>query len=201
MRKLILCAALLFAVPVWADGVATFNSTNADIGPVDTFAVGSMTLTAAGFASPGVAADMWEKNLPAFGGSPEQGLGLAANEDHEIAGASFVQFNLMNILAQNPTSVTFSLASIQDNEAYNVWGSNVAGTLGALLAGNQTSPNFTLPNLGTYNYVAFEAANGDILVEDIDVVTPEPGALELLLIGFGALAIAGLVLTRKIHST
>ena len=187
---LFLGVCVLSAAPVFADSTTTFTfiGTLGNIGPTDTFTAGSLSLVATGYSAPSMTADMWAKNL----GPTEAGLGLAAEPQHEIAGTQFIQLNLTSILATNPSSVSLSVQSIQAGEAYNVWGSNAAGTLGTELGMNQTGATFTLPSLGSFDFISLSAASGNILLDNVEVVnTPEPSSAGLLLFGLAALVGAG----------
>ena len=184
---LLLCVCLLSAAPVFADSTTTFTftSTLGSIGTTDTFTSGGLSLVATGYSSPGVTTDMWAKNL----GPDENGIGLTAGIVHEISGSMFIQLNLANILAASPSGITLSLGSIQSPDAYNVWGSNTAGTPGTLLASNQTGLSFPLADLGAFTYISISASapTDSILLDDVEVTTaPEPNSATLLLYGLMA---------------
>ena len=142
---------------------------------------------------------MWAKS----DGPIETGIGLASEIHHEIAGANFIQLNLTQILAAHPTSIVLTIESIEAKEAYSVWGSNTAGDPGMLLAWNQTSNKFTLPSLGAFNYISTSAATLDksvlseVLIDDVDVTTPEPSSASMLLLGLVTLLSAG-TLAKKL---
>lgn len=191
---LFLGVCLLAAAPVFADSTTDFTFTGnlGDIGQSASFTAGSLSLTATGYSAPGMTADMWEKNL----GPIETGIGLASEIDHEISGTRFIQLNLTKILAANPYSVVLVIDSIEAGEAYNVWGSNAAGTLGTSLASHQTSHTFTIPNLGSFDYISITAPSdtsvfSNVTLEDVDVTTPEPSSAGLLLLGLVTLLGAG----------
>ena len=194
---LLLGVCLLAAVPVFADSTTTFTlvGTLGDIGSKDTFTSGSLSLVATGYSAPGMTADMWAKSE----GPIETGIGLASEIDHEISGTKFIQLNLTQILAVHPYSVVLVIDSIEAGEGYSVWGSNTAGAgpTGTPLASNQTSNKFTLPDLGSFNYISISAATLDpsvfsnVTLEDVDVTTPEPSSASMLLLGLVALVSAG----------
>jgi hypothetical protein len=72
-----------------------------------------------------------------------------------------------------------------------------------LLASNQTTNKFTLPSLGAFNYISISAATldksvlSDVLIDDLDVTTPEPSSASMLLLGFFTLLSAG-TLAKKL---
>ena len=194
---LLLGVCLLSAAPVFADSTTTFTfiGTLGNIGTSDTFTSGSLSLVATGYSAPGTTADMWAKNL----GPDEAGLGLAMGSTgtHEISGTGFIQLNLTQILAASPSGVSISLGSIQTGDTYDVWGSNTAGTLGTLLAANQKGLSLPLADLGTFTYISISAPTGDVLLDDVEVTTPEPNSATLLL--FGLMAFFGVgTLAKKL---
>jgi len=192
---LLLGVCLLSAAPVFADSTTTltFIATLGNIGPTATFNAGSLSLGATGYSAPLVTVAMFAKDL----GATESGLGL--NNDpsgqHEIWGpsTSFLQLNLANILAAGPSSVAISMQSVTGSDTYAVSGSNTAGMMGSVLATGLTAANFTLPDLGMFQYYSISAPTGNVLLEDVDVTTPtpEPSSAGLLLFGLAALVGAG----------
>jgi hypothetical protein len=193
---LLLGVCLLSAAPVFADSTTTFTfiGTLGDLPSPTTFTAGSLSLVATGYLSggvstPGVSTDMWAKN----GGPNEQGLGIASEFQHEIAGTQFIQLDLTNILAANPSSIVLSVQSIQAGENYNVWASNSAGMLGTEIGMNQSGATFNVLLPTGDNFVSLAAGTGNILLDDVDVTTPtpEPSSAGLLLFGLAALVGAG----------
>lgn len=171
MKKFFLIVSLLAAPLAFADSVTVFNFNQnlGNIGKSDGFTQGLFSFFLTGYNSPGVQSNMWEKNE-----SPtETGIGLANEEDHEIAGQEFVQFDASKLLALKapPTFIIISINSVQDSETYNVYGSNVAGQRGTLLAANQTGNDFSLPNLGTFAFYSIGGGRGNITVDDVHVIT------------------------------
>ncbi len=69
------------------------------------------------------------------GSAAETGLGLANGPDNEIGYGEFIQLNLANVLAALPNGnnpVTITIGSVQQSsgDAYAIYSSNTAGTLG-----------------------------------------------------------------------
>jgi hypothetical protein len=187
LKKILLAIFLLAAAPAFADTVDVFNFNQnlGDIGKSDLFKLGILQVLLTGYSSPGVTADMWEKNL----GPTEFGIGLAAEEDREISGTNFVQVDLSKINnLSRVINISISINSIQAGEAYDVWGSNSAGTLGTLIAADQTSENFTLPR--NFDFISITAPEDNVTIDDIDITvtppTPTPESSTLFLFGIGA---------------
>lgn len=190
MLKRLVILLTLCVVPVLADGTRdfAFKTNLGDIGPTDTFTIGGdSSLSLTGFYAAHATVGMWEKNA----GPNELGLGLDNGINHEISSPEFIQINLNPLFDQNKhaiVSVTLGIDSIQGNDAYAIWGGNTPGIPGTLLADNQTKPTFTIPDLGAFDYISITAASGTVLLDDINVQTPEPASLLLLLVGMACIA-------------
>ena len=121
------------------------------------------------------------------------GIGMALGTDHEIAGPFVLQMDLQQILALKPSSVILGINSIQGSDMSQIWGSNIAGTAGTLLATNQTSTSFNLSNDQQYRYITVASPTGSVLVDSLAATvpgfdsTPEPGSAALLLFGLAGL--------------
>lgn len=101
-------------------------------------------------------------------GPGETGLGLAFSIDHEIRPRSFVQLDVSDLISNGFDSFTLHVGSVQIEEGYYVWGSDVLGVPGDLLGiGRSTTDNtvdqtFAVPSFGDYTYISVSA-------------TPRPG--------------------------
>jgi hypothetical protein len=135
----------------------------------------------------------------------ENGLGLtgnANNPDNEITPGNFVQLDLNNLKMPPFTSVnmSFSTNSTTGIDAWQVFGTNTAGTLvGAtsILTGNTEGPQTLLGVLGTFRYLDVTATAGDILINELDNninAVPLPGAIWMFGAGLGGL---GLLMRRR----
>ena len=198
MKKFLLAAVLVFlAAPVFADTVDVFNFNQnlGDIGQTDLLKLGLVQFLISGFNTPGVAGDLWEKNL----GPTEFGLGLMNQVDHEIGigGTDFAQLDISKLAAlKSVVSVSVGINSLQAGENYDIWGSNTAGSLGTLIAANQTDPNFTLP-LAPFQFISITAGSGDVLIDDVIVTTTPENSTAIFLFLGGVMLAGGSLLSKK----
>lgn len=176
----------LLAAPAFADSVTKFdfNGNLGLLGNTDTFTMGSLILPISGWSAPGDRAALWMKN----DGPDEIGIGLARERDHEISGTQFVQVDLTKIFGFHPAFVTLTMNSIQPGESYDIWGSNVAGVPGTLLAANKSVPDFTVPS--NFDLISVSSGSkGNVLLNDVTahfvapIPTPEPSTGILFLMG------------------
>jgi hypothetical protein len=145
----------------------------------------------------GVGADLWFKN----GGGSETGLGLAVPINHEIGGNSFIQFDISQLLAVHPTSLTLSIGSVSSGESYSVWGSNSfsLSDKGTFL-GTSSSPMFSVPGFAGYKFISISAASGNVLITGVTAKTdvPEPGSSSLIIAGLMSIVAAGMFFRRGV---
>ena len=186
-------AGFAFCFPAMAD---SFAAGTGSLGTSHTFLVNGKSITATGYSSAGVSGNLYFKN----GGGDETGLGLAGMTANEIGGTGFIQFGLGSFLAGASGATQLTLGSVEAGESYNVYGSNVAGSKGALLGGGgAANTTFTLPAT-TYQYISVGAPSGNVLVQGIQttdsVSVPEPSAIFLLCTGLIAMLGAAALLRR-----
>jgi hypothetical protein len=186
----ILCCSVAFAATSsWAT-LVTWNlnptSSNADAGSnTANFTQSGFTITAHGYDNSGgvgVAHNLYFKSL----GASERGLGLTQMPDNEIQVNQFIQLDISSILAQGFTNGQLEVGSVQAGETWNIYGSNVLGSLGTKLNatafGSSTDETFVnVPSFGSYNYISIVTATGDVLgVAFQATFTPIPEAASVI---------------------
>ncbi len=171
--------------------------------------VAAQPITASGFHCAVTACNTTTTPVTLFGkagGTAENGLGLTNDPtgQDEITPGNFIQLDLNKLSSSTlvQSSLSFEANSVQSPDAWEVLGTNTAGTLaGATVLDSGTDANLVaqLPNftIGQYKYldVIETAAGGNILLSELDnevmmggSSVPEPATLALLgsaLFGFG----------------
>lgn len=134
------------------------------------YTVNGIPITAYGFTNAGAPRSLYGKN----DGGIERGLGIAGTTNNEIDTYNFVQLDLSNLITSGATNVKMVVNSVQSGEKYNVYGSNTLGSIGTLLASNQTAGNtpFAIPGYPTYRYVSVRATYGDVLITSVNATLP-----------------------------
>jgi hypothetical protein len=196
MKKLLLSTiALGFAAAASQAGATpvnfNFGVPSGNQGTTHTYTAGSPPLSIVATAFGTTAADLFGKNL----GGDEVGLGLTndLSGQNEIAvGRGFIQLDVSNLFGQvTSLSTTFRTNSSTGADAYQVYGSNTAGTLGTIVASGTTETTQLLPDFTTYRYYDFNASSGNYLIAAISAqqnAVPEPASVALLgagLVGLG----------------
>jgi hypothetical protein len=157
----------------------TFNNPTGLLGTSQTYTSNGITITAYGYNG-GALSALYGKNTSV----QDSGLGLAAGPTHEIDTYDFVQLDLANLIAAAPhAQVDVKMASVDNGDKFNIYGSATQGSLGNLLLSNSTLDltNFALPGYGTYRYFSFQATGSghDVLLNSVMVV-PEPATWGLI---------------------
>ena len=177
IKSLTLVFACAVSVSFGLLGIPTANAITWDFGPLhpgplgttQDYTVGGVTLTAAGFSSAAELAIGPNVNL--FGktlGGDENGVGLVNDllGENEISGTSLIRI----ATAAGLTNITFQMDSVTGNDAWEVWGSNSATSLGTpLLLGNDELVSHPLPFFAFYNFGAqnFLSTSGNVLLSSI----------------------------------
>lgn len=160
-----------------------FATPTGNLGNTHIYINNGVSITAHGFnISPSHTLDLYGKN----DGGDENGLGLNIDPDHEIGVSNFVQLDMSQVWATNPTSLTMSIGSVQAGEGWSLYTSNVLGSLGTLLfSGTTNAPNtfpvFPIPN--GYQYLSVTASHNNVLLSTLDtkgVGVPEPTTMLIL---------------------
>jgi hypothetical protein len=183
-------AALTLALGAQANTITyTFQENGVgNLGHTSTFTESGISLTVT--ASPGQ--DLYAKNQ----GGDETGLGIAAEEDHEIDGNSFIQITVPTAPGSNLKTIT--LGSVQPGELARIFFSTTLGTLGTL-QGVLTSDNpFDISSFGPgYIGIAGGGTGGaDVLLDTLtaEVITVPDGSSTVTLLGIG---LTGVALIRR----
>ena len=202
-----LFACALAAAPASATIVWELNpdSLNAPAGSTAlTYTSQGYTITATGYdnnGGTGTPTELYYKHVPPNDGAFETGLGVVNTFNHELQPGSsvsnpfdFIQFDLTTIISAGATSGAVSVTSVQEGERFTIFGSNVAGTLGAQLGatyGSSLDNIFvSLPNFGQYNFYSIAAAVGDVIpvalsaeipaIPEVSALLPIVGLLGLI---------------------
>ena len=193
---LVLCSSVaLVASSVWAT-LVTWNlnpgGLNADVGSSShDFTVSGYTVTARGYDNSGGVGTAHQLFFANAGGD-EVGLGLVGTLHHELQvdgsgnPLNFMQLDIRSILLQSFTNGKIEVGSLQSGESFNLYGSNVLGTLGTKLNSTPYGSAFddqfvSVPNFGTYQFISMVAAAGDVLpVAFQAMIVPVPEAASLV---------------------
>jgi hypothetical protein len=157
------------------------------------YTAGGITISAAGFLN----GNFSTPNLQLFGktgGGDETGLGsnIDASGDHELNGTQWIQINFTAARAAGVTNFDFVMGSTTDTEAWRVFGSNSATSLGSqIFSGNDEGVTHTFSGMNdTFLFYNFQATNGNVLLSEVSGVVPEPATWAMMLLGFLGLGFA-----------
>jgi hypothetical protein len=116
---------------------------------------------------------LYYKSEPPVGGAQETGLGLVNTNSNELnpgpnGPLNYLQLDLRSILAQGFTNGAIAVASLQNGEGFQLFGSNVAGQLGMAIAGPFMGLAFdnqfvSIPNFGAFQFISIGSAAGNVL--------------------------------------
>ncbi|MBI1840676.1 MAG: putative Ig domain-containing protein, partial [Verrucomicrobia bacterium] len=141
-----------------------FSTPSGALGSSQTYTVNGLIITAAGFAGANTPTSLYGKNL----GGNESGLGIASDKDHEINTSTYIQLDLKQLIDAGAQNVQLIIGSVQSGEGYNIYGSAVPGSIGALLL-SDTKDNtaFAMPGYPTYRYVSVRASAANVLLGSV----------------------------------
>ena len=179
----LLAAANVGAAVIWD---LNPNDLHAPVGSNQfTFSSQGAQITARGYTNVNgtyQGAELFFKNRPPDGGATEVGLGLANSPHNEInAGTPFpnyIQLDLRSILSQGFTNGQIAVASLQNGESFQLFGSNAQGVLGTAITGPFAGLAFdnqfvAIPSFGTFQFISVVAASGNVLPSQF-MATPIP---------------------------
>ena len=193
---LVALASLMVSGAAYATPTFNFGAAPNPLGTSHTYTTGPLQVTASGYNASNALTMLYAKNA----GGDEVGLGLANDPsgDHEIAsGMGYVQLDVSKLFGL-ASGASFFTGSTTGSEAWQVFGSNTAGSLGAFLFGGNNEASYLLPSFGRYSFYDFRAvpvgehaARANFLLGGVTVAAvPEPATWGLMILGFGMIGAA-----------
>ncbi len=190
------------------------------LGTSQTFTEQGLTITARGYNDAdrngiGEATNLYFKSRDPSEGATEVGLGLETSDHHELNGsatgpANFIQLDLRSILQQGATNGMIAVASLQNGESFQLFGSTAEGQLGIAISGLFTGLAFddkfvAIPQFGTFNFISIVGAGSgsNVLPSRFSAeITPVPEMSALLpIVALVFLIGATTFLRRRRHVT
>lgn len=144
-----------------------------------------------GYPTPSKPSQLYFKSQGDIGEGSEIGLGLVNAPQNELFSnganpADFIQLDLRAILAQGFTNGKIAVASLQNGESFQLFGSNEQGVLGAVIGlpfeGTAFDDTFvTIPGFGTFQFISVVGSAGNVLPARFAAdMTPVPEMSALL---------------------
>jgi PEP-CTERM motif len=163
-----------------------------------------ITVTENGFTGPS-ALSTGTPNTALFlknGGGDEIGVGLVnGGTDRELTPPNIIQIDFTAARTAGVTGFAFQMNSSTTPDAWQVFGSNSATSLGVSVATGTSEALQTLTGTNaTFAFYNFEATAGDVLVASVSGVSavPEPATWGMMLLGFLGLGFAFRQSRRKV---
>ena len=126
---------------------------------------------------------------------------VAVALSHELNGTQWIQINFTAARAAGVTNFDFVMGSTTDTEAWRVFGSNSATSLGVqIFAGTDEGVTHTFTGANdAFTFYNFQATNGNVLLQQVSGVTavPEPATWGMMLLGFLGLGFAFRAVTTQ----
>lgn len=188
------CMAVTFAS---ADNITfNFSSTVNSSSPNATYTADGLSITATGTA------DLFFKS----GGSDETGLGLTNNFAHEIGAGQSITFDLSSLFSENVTSLSLTLASIEQGESATVCdASMMCVTFGSSDSDQAVNISSLYADMLAHHsgLLKVTGVTGQVLVDELQATTevnsvPEPGTFTLLGSGLFMMAGAGSRVSKRL---
>ena len=192
MKQLVfMLGALSLAVAAKAGTITItfeFNNPTGALGTTETYTQGIYSIVASGFNGTDSPQDLFSKNA----GGDEVGIGLTNDSDFEITPGSFIQLDLSTL----PLG-TFALQINSDTgaDAFKLYNTSVAGTLGGVVLDSQGSTSNPLLTITpSLRYLDLTATSGNVLEGPLSFTvstTPEPATFLMIAVGLVSVGLLG----------
>jgi hypothetical protein len=153
------------------------NNLNQAVGSSSqTYTQSGYQIVASGYdnvSGPDTLHQLFYKSTGPIGGGSEIGLGLVGTLNNELqvnpdgSPQNYIQLDIRSLLSQGFTNGMISVGSVQPGEAFRLYGSNSAGSLGTQIGGILGSSSddqfITVPSFGAYGFISVVSTADDVL--------------------------------------